>query len=65
MLQAKTKGVLSLSRGVHFNHKRKNHPGNFPDNSLTEKHVKEAVGDEEFIVTREAFKNRIEEEEQE
>ena len=39
------------------------HPGNFPKNSITEKQTKEAIGDEEFIVTQEAFKNRIEEEE--
>ncbi|ETI70638.1 MULTISPECIES: hypothetical protein [Neobacillus] len=51
-----------MSRGEHFEHKKKNHPGNFPKDSLTEKHVKEAIGDEEFLVTREAFKNRVEEE---
>lgn len=56
-----TKGVLTLARGEHFNHKKKNHPGNFPQDSLTAKHTKEAVEDEEFIVTQEAFKNRIEE----
>lgn len=53
-----------MARGEHFNHQNKNHPGEFPKNSLTEKHVKEAIGDEEFIVTQEAFKNRIEEDEQ-
>ena len=63
MLHAKMKGVLSLARGEHFEHKKKNHPGNFPENSLTEKHGKEAIGDEEFLVTQEAFKNRIEEDE--
>ncbi|MGG4505156.1 hypothetical protein ABEP00_08375 [Heyndrickxia sporothermodurans] len=52
-----------MARGTSFNHKKKGHPGNFPQNSLTEKHSKEAIGDEEFIVTREAFKNRVEEEE--
>lgn len=51
-----------LARGEHFNHKKKHHPGNFPEDSLTEKHTKEAVEDEELIVTQEAFKNRIEEE---
>ncbi|MFJ7725004.1 hypothetical protein ACIQXV_02465 [Neobacillus sp. NPDC097160] len=55
--------MLSLARGEHFEHKKKNHPGNFPEDSLTEKHVKEAIGDEEFLVTREAFKNRVEEDE--
>ncbi len=48
-----------MARGEHFNHKNKNHPGDFPKNSLAEKHVKEAIGDEEFIVTQEAFKNRL------
>ncbi|GIN39110.1 MULTISPECIES: hypothetical protein [Heyndrickxia] len=52
-----------MARGNQFNHKKKGHPGNFPKNSITEKKTKEAIGDEEFIVTQEAFKNRIEEEE--
>lgn len=52
-----------MARGNQFNHKKKGHPGNFPKNSITEKQAKEAIGDEEFIVTQEAFKNRIEEEE--
>jgi hypothetical protein len=62
MLDARTKGVLSVARGENLNHKKKNHPGNFPKDTLTEKHTKEAIGDEEFLVVREAFKNRIEEE---
>jgi hypothetical protein len=56
--------VLILARGEHFNHKNKNHPGEFPKNTQTEKHAKQAIGDEEFLVTQEAFKNRLEEEEQ-
>ncbi|MBO0960672.1 hypothetical protein J1P26_13285 [Neobacillus sp. MM2021_6] len=52
-----------MARGEHFEHKKKNHPGEFPMNSVTEKHTKEAIGDEEFLVTREAFKNRVEEDE--
>ncbi|MED3561824.1 MULTISPECIES: hypothetical protein [Bacillus] len=63
MLQANTKGVLNLARGEHFNHKKKNHPGDFPKNSLTAKHTREVIEDEELIVTQEAFKNRVEEEE--
>ena len=62
MLHAYTKGVVSLARGEQFNHKEKNHPGNFPKNSQAEKHSKDAIGDEEFLVVREAFKNRVEEE---
>lgn len=53
------KGVVKLGRGKSFEHKKKSHPGNFPDNSLTEKHSKERIGDEEFLVVREAFKNRV------
>jgi hypothetical protein len=60
-LQSKTKGVLMLGRGEHFNHKKKNHPGKFPSDSLTERHTTEAQEDEELIVTQEAFKNRVEE----
>lgn len=48
-----------MARGKAFNHKKKGHPGNHPKNSLTEKHAEEAIGDEELIVTREAFKNRV------
>jgi hypothetical protein len=53
------KGVVKLGRGKSFEHKNKNHPGNFPENSLTEKHSKEKIGDEELIVVQEAFKNRV------
>ncbi|MCU9613396.1 hypothetical protein OEV98_07485 [Caldibacillus lycopersici] len=49
-----------MARGKAFNHKKKGHPGNFPADSLTEKHSKEAIEDEELIVTQEAFKNRVE-----
>jgi hypothetical protein len=63
MLHGNTKGVVIVGRGEHFDHKKKNHPGKFPENSIVEKHTKEAIGDEEFLVVREAFKNRIETEE--
>jgi len=59
-----TKGVVIVGRGEHFNHKRKRHPGNFPSNNIVERHTTEAQEDEELLVTQEAFKNRIEEEEQ-
>lgn len=52
-----------MSRGKHFDHKKKGHPGDFPQDNLVEKHTKERIGDEEFLVTREAFKNRVEQEE--
>lgn len=51
-----------MARGEHFNHKKKNHPGEFPKNSVAEKKSEGAPGDEEFLVTQEAFKNRVEEE---
>lgn len=51
-----------MGRGKHFDHKKKGHPGNFPKNSLTEKKSPEAIGDEEFLTVREAFKNRVEQE---
>jgi hypothetical protein len=63
ILFKKTKGVLMVARGEHFNHKNKNHPGNFPENNVVQRHTTEAQEDEELLVTQEAFKNRIEEEE--
>ncbi len=49
-----------MSRGKDFEHKKKGHPGKFPEGTLVEKHTKDAIGDEEFLVVREAFKNRVE-----
>lgn len=57
------KGCYHLARGEHFNHKKKHHPGPLPKDSRKHTHTEDAPGDEEFIVTQEAFKNRIEEEE--
>lgn len=48
-----------MARGKAFKHKKKGHPGAFPKNSRTEDKSREAIGDEELIVTQEAFKNRI------
>lgn len=56
--------MLNLARGEHFEHKKKGHPGNLPQDNLVEKHAKEAIGDEEFLVVREAFKNRVENEDE-
>lgn len=55
--------MFNLARGEHFNHKKKGHPGNLPKDNQTERHSKDAIGDEEFLVVREAFKNRVETEE--
>ncbi|WP_042356992.1 hypothetical protein [Bacillus rubiinfantis] len=53
-----------MARGQHFKHKTKQHPGNFSKLSIpAAKTSKEELGDEEFIVTQEAFKNRLAEEE--
>lgn len=49
-----------MGRGKGFEHKKKNHPGKFPKGTLTERHSKDAIGDEELIVVQEAFKNRVE-----
>lgn len=57
----KVKGVILMARGEHFEHKKKGHPGDLPKNNQVDKHVKEVVEDEEFIVVQEAFKNRVEE----
>jgi hypothetical protein len=51
--------VVNVGRGKHFDHKKKNHPGNFPEHGITEKHSRERIGDEELIVVQEAFKNRV------
>jgi hypothetical protein len=64
MLHSKTKGVVIVGRGEHFKHKNKNHPGDFPSDGLTEKHGTEAQEDEELLVTQEAFKNRVTEEDE-
>jgi hypothetical protein len=55
--------VLNLARGRSFNNKNKNHPGKFPKDNLVGKRTEDPPGDEEFIVVREAFKNRVETEE--
>ncbi|WP_338471773.1 hypothetical protein R4Z10_03090 [Niallia sp. XMNu-256] len=54
------KEVLNVGRGKAFDHKKKNHPGEFPKHTLVERRTTEAQEDEELIVTQEAFKNRIE-----
>ena len=53
-----------MARGEHFNHKRKNHPGEFPEVAKNDKRAAtEAQEDEEFLVVQEAFKNRVGEDE--
>ncbi len=61
--KVKEKEEKIMARGKHFEHKKKHHPGPFPENTRMSTHVKDAPEDEEFIVTQEAFKNRVEEEE--
>ncbi|WP_199484554.1 hypothetical protein [Peribacillus glennii] len=47
-----------MSRGEHFNHKKKGHPGEFPKNSIAQE--KEHIGEHEEpdMVPLEAYKNR-------
>jgi hypothetical protein len=52
-----------MGRGKNFDHKKKNHPGEFPAHTLVERHTTEAQEDEELLVVQEAFKNRVEEDE--
>ncbi|WP_404330905.1 hypothetical protein [Mesobacillus maritimus] len=52
-----------MGRGKGFEHKKKGHPGDFPKETLVERHTTEAQEDEELLVVQEAFKNRIEDEE--
>lgn len=53
-----------MGRGKSFNHKRKGHPGDFPQQGkMVESHKTEAQEDEELLVVQEAFKNRVEDEE--
>ena len=42
------KGVEVMGRGKHFDHKKKNHPGEFPNHTLVERHTTEAQEDEEL-----------------
>ncbi|MBM7693664.1 hypothetical protein JOC77_003108 [Peribacillus deserti] len=49
-----------MSRGKSFDHKRRGHPGNFPDHTFVEeKNSSRQFEEVEDIVTHEAFKNRI------
>lgn len=53
-----------MSRGKGFNHKKKGHPGNFPQNSIVEeKEHSRQFEQVEDIVTHEAYKNRPKEDE--
>ncbi|MBS4207037.1 hypothetical protein [Bacillus sp. FJAT-50079] len=50
-----------MSRGKGFDHKKKGHPGNFPNNSTPAERKDHSRQYEqvEDIVTHEAFKNRV------
>ncbi|WP_209124888.1 hypothetical protein [Alkalihalobacillus sp. BA299] len=51
-----------MARGKSLNHKKKSHPGEFPKNSEMKKSKVESSGDDGYLVTKEAFKNRFPEE---
>lgn len=58
------KGEMDMGRGKSFNHKEKGHPGNFPKNSISEeKDHSRQFEQMEGIVSHEAFKNRVKEDE--
>jgi len=48
-----------MARGTGFNHKRKGHPGNFPMHAETGGNHEQHKSNEKMIVTKEAFKNRV------
>jgi hypothetical protein len=51
-----------MSRGKSFEHKKKNHPGRFPDNTLQNRLVQASdETDSTSLEKKEAFKNRTEE----
>ncbi|WP_169891252.1 hypothetical protein [Litchfieldia alkalitelluris] len=49
-----------MARGKSFDHKKKGHPGPLPE-AAEMKEPKNVTHEEEYLVTKEAFKNRIEE----
>ncbi|CAH0345208.1 hypothetical protein [Bacillus sp. CECT 9360] len=50
-----------MSRGKHFNSRKKGHPGDFPQNSTSPKKAHIGEHEEPDMVALEAFKNRIKE----
>ncbi|WP_332694311.1 hypothetical protein [Halalkalibacter lacteus] len=50
-----------MATGKSFNHKRKSHPGAFPKGSEKKK-SKNNIEEEGYLVTKEAFRNRVTEE---
>jgi hypothetical protein len=48
-----------MARGKSYEHKKKNHPGRFPDNTLQRRLVQASMEtDSASLATKEAFKNR-------
>lgn len=63
-LITKYEGGDQMGRGKNFKHKEKGHPGNFPKNSISERKEHSRQTEQiEDIVTHEAFKNRVKEDE--
>ncbi|WP_202595338.1 hypothetical protein [Halalkalibacter okhensis] len=50
-----------MATGKSFNHKKKGHPGAFPKGSEMKK-SKNNIEEDEYLVTKEAFRNRVTEE---
>ncbi len=51
-----------MGRGNSFNHKKKSHPGEFPRHAETGGNHEIHETEEEYVVTKEAFKNRVQKE---
>ncbi|WP_227938179.1 hypothetical protein [Alkalihalobacillus deserti] len=48
-----------MATGKSFNHKRKSHPGAFPKGSEMKKTKNNNIEEEEYLVTKESFRNRV------
>jgi hypothetical protein len=55
---------MCMSRGNSYDHKRKGHPGNFPENTIVEGKDKESLKQVADFATYEAFKNRVKDDEE-
>lgn len=53
-----------MSRGNSFNHKRKGHPGNFPEGTFVKGKEKQILREVPDFATYEQYKNRKDDEEE-
>ncbi|MDG5789710.1 hypothetical protein QA612_19825 [Evansella sp. AB-P1] len=52
-----------MARGKSLNHKKKSHPGEFPEGAEMKKTKVDKPETQEYLGTHEAFKNRVKDEE--